>query len=1084
MKKILLFVMGAMMSMASFAQDVEDVTSYMSNPGFDQDLTWQADGSKKEIISQKNLSDRSIAGIAADSSVYALVNPSTPKSRGDGRTLEATNGFIGRVQGWTIETNQDFPKCEWVYFGTIPYALAGQAIPIADDGSTYLEVPSKPEADNGDDNIGFAYLRAGWGGRAVYKQTVKLPCAVYRLEYWAVNNNPNGKNGKNLSQVTCRKDVFKDETGFSDTEWTLHTIEFTPTAEFSMQFGFESSGGSGSNPFLCIDGIRLYKIGEADRDDINRADINDMIADCQELAGQATSAGFAALATYIGEYEFNLEDSLGLEGDDLERAVRNSTAHMELIRQALAEMSAIDNILAKMDALLASTDYAGKTEFEAAYQKILGYKETVPAPEEITEAILTNILGAVAEANAAIKAYYMSQQDTASEDNPADFTFFIQHPWFINDDAEPTFVDGDWVFPNADNYTEGSASSPDLNSEGWEITGASGGDQRLNWQRGRSCWNAWNNNFTTTLAVGQTIEDLPNGYYTVAADMTTQSGCATNQHVYAETSAEKKISAQTLTIEGWDGNEWQTVSMTAAEKALVVDGKLTIGAEGTGSGSGAAGWFLVTNFKLNFVGKASEEVIAAAIKNSFDAKILAAEEMAAKMHFAADKKALNDSIDMVKGAADKDAYLNAISVLTAAMAAAETSEAKYLEYLPEDETIIEGKTLRVVKTKLDETDTENYPAYGEAKPIAQFAYDYVMGWIACDTATYTAMDATVDLLKNYVNTYVPVYQEAAEVAAAAKETGKNALQAVMNDQKNLLVGEMQTAGTVNTLVTQLRSVMDAVKKQNIYDDATATDYTAYIKNPKAEAEDGWEFERGNGNNNTNSGEWYDGSNTRYFDSYHSEDKTDAETGETTHIGLEGYKATQVVNDLPNGTYAVGVYTRTPAEGAYVFAGTSFVEIPLDYYTDESTGEPAIASNSHGPIWEAAKEAMDAGTATEEEINIYNANSGNGYGWKHQIIPDIVVTDHTLTIGTMCGVEGTTEKVFAGNWYSVGGWTLTLTAMGDNTGWGGPIASGIDTVKTTVAIEGIYNLTGVKMNKLQRGLNIVIRNGKAVKVIVK
>ena len=1088
MKKILLFVMGAMMSMASFAQE-EDVTYLIKNAGFDQDLTFQADGTMKEAVTTNtSLSDRSWAYICADSTVYARPKSTSVQQRTDGRSkLDAVNGFHARVQGWKLE-GVTFPKCEWMYYGVVPYGLPSDAVLIADDGSGTLIVPEKPEADNGDENKGALYMRAGWTNSCSYKQEVTLPCAVYRLEYWTINVNPNtSATAEDLSKITCRKDVFKDEsgTGLNAKEWTKHEFEFTPTSRFTMEFGYKSANQtSNNNPWVCLDGIKLYKIGEADRDDINRADINDMIADCQELAGQATSAGFAALATYIGEYEFNLEDSLGLDGDDLERAVRNATAHMNLIREALAEMSAIDNILAKMDALLASTDYAGKTEFEAAYQKILGYKETVPAPEEITEAILTNILGAVAEANAAIKAYYMSQQDTASEDNPADFTFFIQHPWFINDDAEPTFVDDVWVFPNADSYTEGSASSPDLNSEGWEITGASGGDQRLNWQRGRSCWNAWNNNFTTTVAVGQTIEDLPNGYYTVAADMTTQSGCATNQHVYAETSAEKKISAQTLTIEGWDDNEWQTVSMTAAEKVLVVDGKLTIGAEGTGSGSGAAGWFLVTNFKLNFVGKASEEVIAAAIKNSFDAKILAAEEMAAKMHFAADKKALNDSIDMVKGAADKDAYLNAISVLTAAMAAAETSEAKYLEYLPEDETIIEGKTLREVKTKLAETDTENYPAYGEAKPIAQFAYDYVMGWIACDTATYTAMDATVDLLKNYVNTYIPVYQEAAEVAAAAKETGKNALQAVMNDQKNLLVGEMQTAGTINTLITQLRSVMDAVKKQNIYDDATATDYTAYIKNPKAEAEDGWEFERGNGNNNTNSGQWFDGSSTRYFDSYHSEDKTDAETGETTHIGLEGYKATQVVNDLPNGTYAVGVYTRTPAEGAYVFAGTSFVEIPLDYYTDESTGEPAIASDTHGPIWEAAKEAMDAGTATEEEINIYNAHSGNGYGWKHQIIPDIVVTDHTLTIGTMCGVEGTTEKVFAGNWYSVGGWTLTLTAMGDNTGWGGPIASGIDTVKTTVAIEGIYNLTGVKMNKLQRGLNIVIRNGKAVKVIVK
>ncbi len=76
-------------------------------------------------------------------------------------------------------------------------------------------------------------------------------------------------------------------------------------------------------------------------------------------------------------------------------------------------------------------------------------------------------------------------------------------------------------------------------------------------------------------------------------------------------------------------------------------------------------------------------------------------------------------------------------------------------------------------------------------------------------------------------------------------------------------------------------------------------------------------------------------------------------------------------------------------------------------------------------------------------------------------------------------------MFAGNWYSVGGWTLTLVAKGDNTGWDGPLATGIsNTVVKTTAADGIYTLSGVKADKLQRGLNIVITNGQARKVMVK
>jgi hypothetical protein len=99
---------------------------------------------------------------------------------------------------------------------------------------------------------------------------------------------------------------------------------------------------------------------------------------------------------------------------------------------------------------------------------------------------------------------------------------------------------------------------------------------------------------------------------------------------------------------------------------------------------------------------------------------------------------------------------------------------------------------------------------------------------------------------------------------------------------------------------------------------------------------------------------------------------------------------------------------------------------------------------------------------------------------------IVVTNHKLLIGTCAGSEAlNTEKVFAGSWYSVGGWTLTLTAQGNNDGWDGPIADGIADVKNAaLQADGIYTLSGVKQAKMQRGLNIIVRGGKAQKVLVK
>ena len=1070
--------MGAMVSMASYAQ--EDVTHYIQNAGFDEDLTFQVDGSMKEAqTTNTSLSDRSWAYIAADSSVYAKPKSTSSQQRKDGRDkLDATNGFIGRIQGWTIETNQDFPKCEWVYFGSVPYALADQAIPIADDGDTYLLAPSKPDAYSGDDNVGFAYLRAGWGGRAVYKQVVKLPCAVYRLEYWAINNNPNGKNGKNLSKVVCRKDTWEDETGFSDTEWTKHTIEFTPTSEFTMQFGFESSGGSGSNPFLCIDGIKLYKIDEADPIDLLRSDFQDAVAECEDLAGTASGANFLGLSGYLSDYAMEIDDLSGsTDQTELEASLKEVNARMAEIRNAMAELANLNAALTRMDDLLQNTSMPGKAELEAAYQKILNYKEK--DPEEGAD-IVAQIMGAVAESEDAIKAYYLSQVSTASAENPADLTIFIQHPWFIETSAEPSLKDEGWEFPNEmneetgeSNYTEGSASSPDLNSKGWYVAGAGGGDQRLNWQRGRSCWNAWNQNFTTTVAVAQDIEGLPNGYYTVSADLITQSGYANGtQRVFAKSIAETKTSTKALEGEGWDYNEWETVAMSADDKVLVVDGKLTIGAQGTGDGNASAGWFLATNFHLYYLGEAPAD----AVKGAFDAKVAAASEMAGQIKFKADQKALNDSIAKFGAMTD---YIEALNGLTAAMTEAQKSLDKYEEYIPEDGTI-EGKTIPTVQTTLKENGGDGY---GEAEDIVKFAYDYVMNWVKNDTASYVDFDAQVDLLKNYLNTYTPAYNDAAATAQTAAEKGKAAIENLMAAQKAELISEMKDLATVNAFVEALNDVVALADKQSIVDDPNATDYTAFIKNPKLEAETGWTFDKGNGNNNTAGGQWLDGSSTRYIDSYNGG-------------GLQGYIAQQLITGLPNGTYTVGVYTRTPAEGAYIFNAPgdvkTFVEIPLDYYqgyTEAGEDTTLIASDTHGPIWEAAKAAVESGEYTDEQYTIYNTNvvegEGIGRGWKHQEMT-AVVTNHQLLIGTCAGSEALqTEKVFAGNWYSVGGWTLTLIEKGDNTGWEGPVADGIADVKTAATVaDGVYTISGVKQAKMQRGLNIIVRGGKAQKVIVK
>ena len=437
MKKLFTLAFSAMFLLSVgnvFAQD-EDMTHYIINAGFDEDLTFQADGSMKEAVSTTtSLSDRSWAYIAADSTLYARPKSTSGQSRPDGRKLEAVNGFKGRISGWTLETNGAFPACEWTYFGSVPYDLASQSVPIADDGSTYLEVPERPtEFDGG---AGFVYLRAGWTNSAVYKQTVKLPCAVYRLEYWTININPNTSAvAEDLTQIVCRKDVFKDEegTGLQSQEWTKHEFEFTPTAEFTMQFGYKAANaGSGGQPIVALDGIKLYKIGEADEEELLQSDLGDYITELQDLYTSEPIANYDGLAGEADDFVQEVQDAEGKEA--LEAAIALVKDYIQKMKDWQTAIEQYEALCAQADEIMNTPEddvYPGYDDFSAAYDDIIS---------GIGDADSEEFADYIDQLQAAIWAYRFSQP--ASEEEPADYTFFVDNPtfaakgaWYIGQDG-------------------------------------------------------------------------------------------------------------------------------------------------------------------------------------------------------------------------------------------------------------------------------------------------------------------------------------------------------------------------------------------------------------------------------------------------------------------------------------------------------------------------------------------------------------------------------------------------------------------------------------------------------------------------
>lgn len=590
-------VLSSLFSLGTYAvgQEYEDVTHYIVNAGFDDDLTFSADGATKEIVDKTiSMSSRSWAYISEDNSVYAwaktLEEGNGNWKGSDGRT-HAVNGYVGQIKGWTL-VHSSFPGCEWKYFGTLPYDLEERAVPIADDGTTYQAVPARPDCADGSDNKGALFLRAGWGGECSYKQVVNLPCAKYRLEYWSININENStSDATDLTNVTCRDEVFRDESGngFSVRTWTKHEFEFVPTSEFTLEFGYRAGNvGSGNSPYVFIDGIRLYKISEGNYDEILRSDIQNVVNDLFALSEDERLVKFKGLYDEIHDLG---DMALGAATvEEMEEALAAVKAMENRVNELLPVAERLLSLMREAEKIIdASEPYSGYEDFIVEYDGIT---------ERLAEATSSDMEQIAEQLLKAVESYYASGE-VAGE--IIDCTFLVKNPHFIVPGAEPTYDEsGVPSYPNVQNYYAGVVPV-DATSEGWYKGNITSGDQRLNFAQGRVCWNLWDTS-AGEHTISQNLTNLPDGYYSVSADMITQPDWPYEAHVYAKTN-DSDVSSPFLVVGYWnDSNNGRWTTLTT-EKIRVTDGTLTIGGRSVFPEYTQKGWFCMTNVHLYFHGK-------------------------------------------------------------------------------------------------------------------------------------------------------------------------------------------------------------------------------------------------------------------------------------------------------------------------------------------------------------------------------------------------------------------------------------------------------------------------------------------------
>lgn len=311
---------------------------------------------------------------------------------------------------------------------------------------------------------------------------------------------------------------------------------------------------------------------------------------------------------------------------------------LDLIEQrqanAAAVVKAYNDAIAKIEYLTEfcnSTAYAGADDFKSA----LTDAQAAIANPKNTEAVAEGISGL----DAAKVAYIFTQSGDA-----IDVTRAITSPWFVNESYEPTVdAEGKYIFPEGANVN--------LSKAGWTLSyseslkGAT--DCTLYFTNSRTTANLFHSSTKVGwLDVQQTINNLPAGYYSVSADMSSSSE-PTDNHVYATSNGVTKVSdiPQSLSWDNPDG--WVTLT---SDKVLVgEDGTLTIGAASNTDGTQYKGWFCVTNFKLTYYGTSYD--MSEDVKN----KLAEVESAIENLELKGDKSHAADDLTQIKSS-DKSDY--------------------------------------------------------------------------------------------------------------------------------------------------------------------------------------------------------------------------------------------------------------------------------------------------------------------------------------------------------------------------------------------------------------------------------------------
>ena len=713
-------------------------------------------------------------------------------------------------------------------------------------------------------------------------------------------------------------------------------------------------------------------------------------------------------------------------GDYEDEIVNEQIAKFDAVfagaKHVLSMMNQLKSMLLTAEELMAR-EYPGLDALSVAYEIASDLVED-GAEVELAEGQTTEqfYIEAVAAFQEAINAYYASQ--VASKENGADYTHLLPNPNFEKK--------GNWTWSviggGTDQWNGGCRPNED------------GGSNR----QGVNLW-GWG---LSSVDVHQELTNLPNGLYKVSAELITQAGYATDQHVYAVGVA--MTTSKALEVEGWDSYEWE--ELTTEEYAVVLDGKLTIGAASSLGGSNSEGWFQATNFKLYYYGEASDEDLQAAWETS----LARANEYVATM-LPGDSKDVAAAIAAATPLATEGKYTDACQALNPVVAAADSVYNVTKNFYAGN-----YQTMSDLGVDLDET------VNAASLQVIAAALGFADATLAAEDATHKLLEPTNAKLAGYVS-YVTYLIEAENTLASMKGVKQEHITTVKEQVIDLqvadLVAKFRTADDCEDLLAKLQKAMKSLEGTLLINLREGDLTEDLIINPTIDSDaSGWTTM---GGGPTNKGEHYSGeTENRYMDAW-------------APSGLK-FTAIQEIIGLPDGTYELTAATRTDGDNAYVFAATQPLEADTAAWT--ASTQWAMFKNYgayRGEIWYNDSLAYVAADGAGE-FPYYNARNGEGYGWSNITIP-VEVTNHYLAIGITTNNALTGQAEFNGAWLGADDWKLVLVKKAATQSEFNPFA-GIENLETVAPVQvGIYDLFGRRI-ETPTVSGIYIVNGK--KVVIK